>query len=89
MQANLTASLVEALVALGISVGTRIFLLDSARMLLLTALVLTDAAIVTSLILRWSVPVPWALGIVVLINCVLAGAQANGSQQRSFSCTDT
>jgi hypothetical protein len=46
---------------------------DAARTLLYTALLLADAAIVAMLILQFRVPIPMALGSVVVINLGLAG----------------
>lgn len=79
LQPGWAETLSNALIGLGIEIGMRLFLVDSARALLMSSMVLTDVAIIAMLILQFDVPVALAIVSVVVINVLLAGNDAGMS----------
>ena len=66
----------EQLLGLGVMVGTRLCIADAARMLVTSALLMTNAAIIAALIIHANIPIPAAIGYTVVIDIILAGARA-------------
>ena len=66
----------EQLLGLGVMLGTRLCVADAARMLMTSALLMTNAAVIAALIIHANIPITAAIGYTVIIDIILAGAHS-------------